>query len=350
MKKVIVHATINYGSGIKTVIDNLAKYQQKRYDKVLLAVEESRTNIKSVDYFDEIVPLYEKGGKYVINGTNLKKLKNEIEKKYSADVQLIVHGIGAIGLLGNLPKNVIFVQHGHIVNDERLITKILYKLLFLKLKLKRAKVVVVSNENAMYLKKEFNVNSTVITNGVEVHEEKIYNSVFNIGFAGWVDEHKGYEYLLQAGKILSDLGKDFHISIAGKEMEQGKTQRIIDDMQLTDKVTYYGEVNDFVNTLLPTYDLMVLPSKMEALGMCLIEAQAYGIPILATNVGGIVEVLEDGVNGYFIERNGEDIAKKILLCMDKQNYIELSKNSKNVYEQKFTIRQMEEKYSKLIGN
>jgi len=350
MKKILVHVTINYGGGIKTVIDNLAKKQRLKYDKVLLAVEKKRLDLVDKSKFDDVLLLYEKSGRYVINGTNLQKLKKEVEKKYDGDVQLIVHGIGAIGLLGNLPKNVIFVQHGHIVNDERLITKILYKLLFLKLKLKRAKVVVVSNENAMYLKKEFNVNSTVITNGVEVHEEKIYNSVFNIGFAGWVDEHKGYEYLLQAGKILSDLGKDFHISIAGKEWEPSKTQRIIDDMQLTDKVTYYGEVNDFANTLLPTYDLMVLPSKMEGLPMCLIEAQAYGIPILATNVGGIAEVLEDGVNGYFIERNGEDIAKKILLCMDNQNYIELSKNSKNIYEQKFTVRQMEEKYSKLIGN
>lgn len=350
MKKIVVHVTINYGGGIKTVIDNLVKKQRLKYDKVLLAVEKKRLDLVDKSKFDDVLLLYEKSGRYVINGTNLQKLKKEVEKKYGGDVQLIVHGIGVIGLFGNLPKNVIFVQHGHIENDNSFLVRMIYKLIFAKLKRKKVKIVTVSEENAKYFKELFCVDSTTITNGVDVYGEKSNNFVYNIGFAGCINEHKGYEYLLQAGKILSDLGKDFHISIAGKEWEPSKTQRIIDDMQLTDKVTYYGEVNDFANTLLPTYDLMVLPSKMEGLPMCLIEAQAYGIPILATNVGGIAEVLEDGVNGYFIERNGEDIAKKILLCMDKQNYIELSKNSKNVYEQKFTIRQMEEKYSKLIGN
>ena len=109
-------------------------------------------------------------------------------------------------------------------------------------------------------------------------------------------------------------------------------------------------MEDAANTLLPKIDLLVLPSVMEGLPMSLIEAQFYGIPILATEVGGIPELLTDGYNGYFIKRDGADIAGKIELCLSLPQYEILSKNSLILASDKFSSERMYEEYEELTEN
>ena len=53
--------------------------------------------------------------------------------------------------------------------------------------------------------------------------------------------------------------------------------------------------------ILPCLDLVVHPATMEGLGVSLLQAAAAGVPIVATRVGGIPEIVHDGVNGYLVE-------------------------------------------------
>jgi glycosyltransferase involved in cell wall biosynthesis len=105
------------------------------------------------------------------------------------------------------------------------------------------------------------------------------------------------------------------------------------------------------DTLVPSLDLVVLPSASEGLPLTLVEAIAHGVPILATRVGGIPEVLIEGVTGYFIERNPIDIAEKIrILHDDERLYESLSNNARDLYTNKFTVERMAKEYSRVYDS
>ncbi|MBB4066547.1 glycosyltransferase family 4 protein [Gellertiella hungarica] len=76
------------------------------------------------------------------------------------------------------------------------------------------------------------------------------------------------------------------------------------------RMVFAGERRD-MERIYPAADLFVLPSAYETFSLVCMEAMACGVPVLATRVGGIEEYLKDGVNGYAITRNGDDIAEKL---------------------------------------
>ena len=69
---------------------------------------------------------------------------------------------------------------------------------------------------------------------------------------------------------------------------------------LQDRVHFLGK-QDNVNELLPLADLMLMPSEMESFGLAALEAMACCVPAIATNVGGVPELIENGVNGLLYE-------------------------------------------------
>lgn len=101
-------------------------------------------------------------------------------------------------------------------------------------------------------------------------------------------------------------------------------------------------------------DLFVLTSNYEGLPIVILEAMSLGKPIVASNVGGIHEIVHDGVNGYTLENNAQLFAEKISYILENpQVYDSMCKNSKEIYEKDFTIEKMVEKYkevyAKVIG-
>ncbi len=84
---------------------------------------------------------------------------------------------------------------------------------------------------------------------------------------------------------------------------------------LADRIVFAGERRD-MEKIYPAADAFVLPTTYETFSLVCMEAMACGVPVLATRVGGIEEYLEDGVNGYRIERDGADIARKLERVFD----------------------------------
>lgn len=134
---------------------------------------------------------------------------------------------------------------------------------------------------------------------------------FVIGFAGRLIERKGWRELCLAMK--SHENRNIKLLIAGVGLEAKKLQYMIKELDMKREVIYLGLVNDILK-FYSCIDCFIIPSHWEPLGITEIEAQACGIPIIATNVEGLNEVVSDKKTGLlFKPKNEKELAEKIEL-------------------------------------
>jgi colanic acid/amylovoran biosynthesis glycosyltransferase len=131
---------------------------------------------------------------------------------------------------------------------------------------------------------------------------------------------KGYDYLLRAAKILADLGMDFHLTMAGEGPRGFQLKRLAASLGIADRVSFPGFVPyDEVSRLIAASDVLVMPSVVHSSGdrdgipTVIMECLMHRVPVIATDVSGIAEVIEDAVTGLLIpEKKPEAIAEAVL--------------------------------------
>ena len=84
--------------------------------------------------------------------------------------------------------------------------------------------------------------------------------------------------------------------LVGDGPERSAAEWLAHDLQINDKVHFMGK-QERVDELLPLADLMVMPSELESFGLAALEAKACKVPSIATRVGGVTELIDDGVTG-----------------------------------------------------
>ena len=84
--------------------------------------------------------------------------------------------------------------------------------------------------------------------------------------------------------------------LVGDGPDRSAAEWLAHDLKINDHVHFLGK-QDRVNELLPLADLMVMPSALESFGLAALEAMACKVPTIATRVGGVPELIEDGVTG-----------------------------------------------------
>jgi glycosyltransferase involved in cell wall biosynthesis len=114
---------------------------------------------------------------------------------------------------------------------------------------------------------------------------------------------KGLDDFLAMARLLLDLGLDAEFVIVGEDIHatgHGETlRRLACDLGLRDKVRFTGFRND-VPELVRGLDILVVTSHMETFGRAALEAMACQVPVVATRVGGLPEVVHDGVTGILV--------------------------------------------------
>jgi glycosyltransferase involved in cell wall biosynthesis len=116
-------------------------------------------------------------------------------------------------------------------------------------------------------------------------------------YAGRLLHKKGVDVLLRALSVMKR--PNFALTIAGDGDQRQVLERMSADLHLSSRVRFLGVRHDLPE-LMRAADCLVMPSRWEGLPMVMLEAMALGLPVIATPVGGIPEVIEDGINGYLV--------------------------------------------------
>lgn len=139
----------------------------------------------------------------------------------------------------------------------------------------------------------------VVPNGIDLERYKNLARKPHAGFVvmtvARLEKVKGIEYLIRAVK-------DFQLLIIGDGSERKSLESLVETLKLKERVRFLGEIP---NSKIPEYlagaDCFVLPSLKEGFGIVILEAQAAGIPVVGTNVGGILDLIEDGKTGLLVD-------------------------------------------------
>lgn len=137
-----------------------------------------------------------------------------------------------------------------------------------------------------------------------------------IGAVGELTWNKGYHHLLRAAKELKHRGKHFNLVIVGEGEERGFLETLIKEEDLAGEVRLVGFVADAYRTL-KAFDIFVLPSLKEGLPYVLLEAGAAQLPVVATRVGGIPDLVEHRVSGLLCAaKNHTELADRLAELID----------------------------------
>jgi glycosyltransferase involved in cell wall biosynthesis len=133
-------------------------------------------------------------------------------------------------------------------------------------------------------------------------------------YIGRLDRDKGLYEALQGLRLACELGVDARLIVAGRGPEEGRLRRYAQALGIAARAAFIGPVfGDEKVKILATADLMILPSYAEGLPYALLEAMAAGIPVIATPVGAIPDVVTPNTHGLLVPpRDGRAIAQALV--------------------------------------
>ena len=178
----------------------------------------------------------------------------------------------------------------------------------------------------------------------------------NIVYIGRIAREKGLYEALQGVRIAHELGVDARLVVAGGGPEQDRLERYAHALGISTRVTFAGPVfgADKVR-LLDGAHVMLLPSYSEGMPYALLEAMAAGIPVVATPVGAIPDVLADGTHGFLVPpRDGKAIAEALaVMAGDRERLSWMSRACRRRIRAAFSIERLAAElglhYARLCG-
>lgn len=281
----------------------------------------------------------------------LKKEKPDIIHLNSSKIG----GMGALaGRIINI-KKIIFTAHGWAHDEERnfLERKIIKFLHWITVLLTHT-TIAVSNKtkeqlgNFPFVSKKI----LVIHNGIvepifkdkyEARENLIPNKkeAVWIGTISELHKTKGLKYAIEAISNIIQRNKDVIFTIIGDGEERKSLSKLIEESDLNKNIFLLGHIDD-AQKYLKAFDVFTITSIKEGLPYTLLEAGMAELPVVASNVGGIPEIIEDKKLGFLVEpANIEGIEKSLLyLIENKDKRMQFGKNLHEKVKADFTLEKM----------
>lgn len=174
-------------------------------------------------------------------------------------------------------------------------------------------------------------------------------------FIGRLNPIKGVKYLIIAMKLFLEKNENAKLLIiGGDDGEKNYLEDLAKKLNISNSIIFAGKIS---NDLIPNYlyysDIFILPSLSEGFPNTILEAMASGLPIIASNVGGINEIVQDGINGYLVEPGKPDqIYEKIHSLFENEELRNIMKVNNKMKAMKYSWEsiayQLENCYRKII--
>lgn len=290
------------------------------------------------------------------------------------DVNLIyVHDSETVSLLGIMCSFFIGVPCGIIFHTEGLFAK----QKFLKEKIMVSNFSVFqSSYSKFYAKLVTGISSEVAQKmfinssaGIDTDFFKPDNTKERIGTPGALkvvsvarlEELKGLNRLIQAIYLLKKKRIAIWCVIVGYGSKEKELRQLVQSLDLMKEVHFAGKIRHSKKLLhlMQSADMFILPSIVDQKGdrdmqpNVVKEAMAVGLPVIASRLGGIEEVINDGVNGFLLSScSPADIARAIwsVSRMSKKNIDEIKKQARNTIKKKFDRKKVTEELFNLFDN
>jgi glycosyltransferase involved in cell wall biosynthesis len=172
-------------------------------------------------------------------------------------------------------------------------------------------------------------------------------------YIGRVLREKGLFLLIDVIKSLGEKNKfNFKLNIVGDGNDLNELKDLTTSLGLENVVIFHGKVPyDVVKQKYSESDIMVLPSlRIEGFPMTLVEAMLSSLPIVASDIGGNSDAVDDGETGFlFKSGNSEELEEKLtILLNDPDLVIKMSRKARIKAQKEFTLDTMLDKYEKVI--
>lgn len=218
---------------------------------------------------------------------------------------------------------------------------------------KATKVVVLANVLKDLMKEHYNIDAEVLYNPIEEQPPREKHGIEKkVFFAAYLTLNKGYDTLLRAFKEVVVKHPDWTLVLAGSgETENAK--KLISELGIENNVEQHLWLNkEQMYSFYKKVSIYCIASKQEGFPMAFLEAASYGIPIVTTPVGGIIDVIDDEKNCMIFGFNNHlELANKINRLIENNDIYEtISRNLIVLTEEKFSIDAINKKIDNLYNN
>lgn len=301
---------------------------------------------------------------YILNILEVKR----IIKSLNPDIthSFYAFGYGFLGRMSNHKAFVLSVMGSDVYDDikkswlyRRIITKNLGSATILCSTSR-----VMKEQVKKLLKKDREIEITPF--GVDVSLFKPENTklveksdFFVVGTVKLLEDKYGVDILIRAFSKLSEYlpESNIRLDIIGDGSKKSELEEIVSKLNLTEKVQFLGYYhNTEIPRFLNSFDVYVALSRLdsESFGVAILEASSCELPVIVSNVGGLVEVIKDFETGLIVPNEDIDAAFRAMLNLyqDKELRRRLGKTGRlnviNQYSWKYSVDRMEEIYAKAI--
>ena len=173
-------------------------------------------------------------------------------------------------------------------------------------------------------------------------------------FVGRLIECKGIPFLIESFKMVLNSGIQAKLYLVGSGEEENRLRELVYKQKLEGDVVFLGYSSNPLE-IMRKMDLLILPSKEEGFGRVLLEAMDVGIPVIGTRVGGIPEIIEDGVSGLLVDYGDIEALKNSIIKILKNNSLreKIIQGGYETVNSKFCVETYQEKleniYDTLLG-
>ncbi len=300
---------------------------------------------------EKFKPVYRISGSFALQ--NRRNIRKVLQNTGDVDCFLLngnralyLVALATFGFMG-VKTPVVYVQHSNVEDKQSGLYKQLFRKFILRLLLKNVDKVIRVSDSTLPLSYAHGKIITIY-NGVDpaiFFPSKNKPSKFIALMVGALNHNKNQLLAIRALQYVPDL----YLKLAGDGPLRKELEQEAHHLGVHNRVEFLGQINDMA----PVYreaSVCLMLSKNEGLPFAILEAMSSGLPIISTKVGGVPEVIREGVEGYYLDRDDPELLSRILIKLQTENEMaeRMKQAARKRIEEKFTQEIMAEKTLQVI--